>query len=202
MSPRRVDTTARRAEILDAAVRVFARKGFAASRVEDVAAAAGIAKGSVYLAFDSREDLLRAIFEDFAERTAAGMRRARTAEGPALDRLAELIRSTFVLLTEERETARILFDLWSVGRGGDSAAPLDMARVYGEYRAAVTDLLTAAAAEGDLRPGVGPGHATAVVGVIEGCLLQCLIDPALPVEGLADTIVDLCVHGLRREVPA
>ncbi len=50
-----------------------------------------------------------------------------------------------------------------MGRGGDSPAPLDMARVYGEYRAAVTDLLTAAAAEGDLRPGVGPGHATAVV---------------------------------------
>lgn len=64
MAPRRVDKAARREEILAAAVRVFARKGFAASRIDDVAAEAGIGKGSVYLYFDSREALLDAAFEN------------------------------------------------------------------------------------------------------------------------------------------
>ncbi|MEI5035059.1 helix-turn-helix domain-containing protein [Streptomyces sp. S1A(2023)] len=66
---RRVDPAARRDLILKAAVRVFARQGFAATRVDDVAAEAGVAKGSVYLHFDSRDALLTAAFEEYRAHT-------------------------------------------------------------------------------------------------------------------------------------
>ncbi|QIS19509.1 TetR/AcrR family transcriptional regulator [Nocardia terpenica] len=199
MAPRKVDPEARRAEILAAAVRVFARKGFAASRIEDVAAEAGIAKGSVYLAFESREALLRAAFDEFAAESADQLRRATAGSGPAIDRLTGLIRSTFALLTGAPELSRMLLDLWSIGRGVDADLPLDMAAVYEGYRTAIADLLRAAGADGAVRPGLGIGHAAVVVGAIEGCLLQWLIDPALPVAALADTIIDVCVNGLGTE---
>lgn len=63
-------TDLRRGEIIAAALKVFAKKGFSEARAEDVAAQAGIAKGTLYLYFDSKE----AIYE-------AALKHAMTALG-------------------------------------------------------------------------------------------------------------------------
>jgi AcrR family transcriptional regulator len=55
---------ARPAEILAAALAVFARRGFAAARLEEVAAAAGIGKGTIYLYFPNKEELFRAVVRE------------------------------------------------------------------------------------------------------------------------------------------
>lgn len=57
---------ARPQELLDAAFAVFVEKGFADARLEDIAARAGVSKGTVYLYFDSKE----AIFQDMIRRVA------------------------------------------------------------------------------------------------------------------------------------
>jgi AcrR family transcriptional regulator len=53
----------KRHAILDAALRVFAKHGYASARISDVAAAAGVGKGTVYLYFTSKENLLMEVFE-------------------------------------------------------------------------------------------------------------------------------------------
>ncbi|MES0836494.1 TetR/AcrR family transcriptional regulator [Nocardiopsis tropica] len=199
MAPKRVDREARREEILSAAVRVFARRGFAATRIEDVAAEAGIAKGSVYLSFGSRDELLAAAFARLAERSADVLAHASAQGAPAVERLASLVRAAVAMLADEPDLTRVMVDLWAAGRHGGAAAPLDMASVYREYRGAVADLLRRAADEGDLRPGVGEPEATVVVGAIEGCLVQWLMDPGVRLDGLAGTVVEVCLSGLRAE---
>ena len=52
---------ARPTEIVDAALRLFAERGFAATKLEDVATAAGIGKGTIYLYFPTKEELFRAV---------------------------------------------------------------------------------------------------------------------------------------------
>jgi AcrR family transcriptional regulator len=52
---------ARPSEILDAALACFAERGFSATRVDDVAARAGVTKGTLYLYFSSKEELLKAV---------------------------------------------------------------------------------------------------------------------------------------------
>ncbi|TQN30340.1 TetR family transcriptional regulator [Haloactinospora alba] len=194
MTPKRVDRSARREQILAAAVRVFARKGFAATRIDDVAREADIGKGSVYLYFDSRDALLSAAFEAFAERSRNVLQQAREGTGPPLERLGSLVRSVLEALADEPELARILLDLWSSGRE-ESQLPLDMPGVYSEYRTTIAELLREA--EGTVREGVGEHHATVIVGAIEGCLLQWLMDPRLPITELAEPILDVCVEGVR-----
>ncbi len=54
---------ARPAEILDAAVGVFAEKGFAAARMDDIARRAGVTKGTIYLYFQSKEDVFKALVQ-------------------------------------------------------------------------------------------------------------------------------------------
>ncbi|MFI0010973.1 TetR/AcrR family transcriptional regulator [Streptomyces globisporus] len=194
---RKVDTVARRDMILRAAVRVFARQGFAATRVEDVAAEAGVAKGSVYLCFDSRDALLVAAFEEYAAQAQAVIQQARSGAGDGLERLASLVRSVVDTVAAEPELARILVDLWAARRQGE-ATGVDIRAVYREYRAVIAELLADAEAEGISRAGVGESHAAVVVGAIEGCVLQWIVDPALPIAELAAPIVDVCVEGLRR----
>jgi len=57
-----------RERLIEAAARVFARKGFAGTSVDEVAEAAGVTKGAVYSNFDSKEDLVRAVLDERLER--------------------------------------------------------------------------------------------------------------------------------------
>jgi AcrR family transcriptional regulator len=85
--------TARPAEILSAALASFAERGFAATRLDDVAARAGITKGTLYLYFDSKEELFKAVVRqelvpnlESAEAMVAG------STAPSLDLLEQLVR--------------------------------------------------------------------------------------------------------------
>jgi len=55
---------ARPQELLDAALGVFVEKGFAAARTEEVAARAGVSKGTLYLYYPSKEELLKAVIRE------------------------------------------------------------------------------------------------------------------------------------------
>jgi len=83
--------------ILQAAVRVFARKGFHESRVGDIAEEAGIAHGLLYHYFDSKDELLETIFHDTWTELLAAMRDVEESAAPAREQLrgvaAILLRS-------------------------------------------------------------------------------------------------------------
>lgn len=86
---------ARPPEILDAALAVFAEKGFSAARVEDIAARAGVSKGTVYLYFESKQDMFRALVREgmaASLHTVAAM--AARHEGPSADLLRLFLSGT------------------------------------------------------------------------------------------------------------
>src|SRR5215831_1099063 len=64
----------KRERILRAAVKVFAKNGFHATRVSEVAKAAGVADGTIYLYFKSKEELLFSLFEDRVDKLLAFVR--------------------------------------------------------------------------------------------------------------------------------
>ncbi len=83
----------KREAILRSAIGVFARKGFFNSKVADIAAAAGIADGTVYLYFKSKDDILHSIFDRaMADFIAEGRKELEAIDDPSrkLARIAEL----------------------------------------------------------------------------------------------------------------
>jgi TetR/AcrR family fatty acid metabolism transcriptional regulator len=83
----------KREAILKAAAKVFAGKGFFNSKVADIASAAGVADGTVYLYFKSKDDILHSIFDrGMDEFITEGKKEIEQIEGPAekLRRIAEL----------------------------------------------------------------------------------------------------------------
>jgi TetR/AcrR family transcriptional regulator, cholesterol catabolism regulator len=102
MSPRRRDaegtTTARavrRAELLAAAARVFAERGYAATTVREVADAAGILGGSLYYHFDSKESMVDEILSTFLDDMWTGFDRILDAGLGARQTLEALIAESF-----------------------------------------------------------------------------------------------------------
>ncbi len=81
---RRRRKEARPQELLDAALALFVEKGFAATRTEEVAARAGVSKGTLYLYYPSKEDLLKAVIShSLSARIAEGAALAARFEGSA-----------------------------------------------------------------------------------------------------------------------
>lgn len=64
LTPRQRRKDARPQELLDAALSLFVEKGFSATRAEEVAALAGVSKGTLYLYYPSKEDLLKAVIRN------------------------------------------------------------------------------------------------------------------------------------------
>ena len=89
---RRRRKQARPQELLDAALALFVEKGFAATRIEEVAQAAGVSKGTLYLYFASKEELLKAVIaEHLSERITAGAALAAGFQGSVPALLRELL---------------------------------------------------------------------------------------------------------------
>lgn len=85
---------ARPQEILDAALAVFAEKGFSAARLQDIASRAGVVKGTIYLYFESKEAVFSALVK---ERIGAHLTlvadKARQHEGPVTPLLVDILRT-------------------------------------------------------------------------------------------------------------
>jgi TetR/AcrR family fatty acid metabolism transcriptional regulator len=82
----------KRHRILQAATRVFARKGYFGARVSEIARRAGVADGTIYLYFKSKEDILVALFDEvMAEHLERGRRELDSIRGaaPRLQAIAE-----------------------------------------------------------------------------------------------------------------
>jgi AcrR family transcriptional regulator len=83
---------ARPHELLDAALALFTEKGFSATRAEEVAQRAGVAKGTLYLYFNSKEELLKAVIRHtLSSAVADGRQRLLDHHGSATESLTELL---------------------------------------------------------------------------------------------------------------
>lgn len=101
---RRRRKEARPREILRAALETFADKGFAATRLDDVAQRAGVGKGTLYLYFSSKEELLKAVVrEALIPNIARAERLAATHEGSS----ADLLRLIFALAARRVSRSRL-----------------------------------------------------------------------------------------------
>ncbi|MDX2086388.1 MAG: TetR/AcrR family transcriptional regulator [Kofleriaceae bacterium] len=97
----------KRQRILVAAERIFAKHGFFAARVTEIAKEAGVADGTIYLYFKSKDDLLISLFENRMKQVNAELERAIANEPPARQ-LHAFIRTYLQLVHDEPTAAEVL----------------------------------------------------------------------------------------------
>ena len=98
----------KRERILDAAVKVFAAEGFYNAKVAQIAEQAGVADGTIYLYFKSKDDLLISLFEDRMEGINANLRAALAECKTTADKLRSVVRLHVELVLENRHMAEVI----------------------------------------------------------------------------------------------
>src|ERR1700678_2888109 len=159
----------KRERILDAAVRVFAKKGFHATRVSEVAKAAGVADGTIYLYFKSKDQLLVSLFEDRVERLLQFLQTELPAKVGASEKLRRIIELQLGLLEGERDLAEVITVILrqSTKLMKEYAAPKFMA-----YLDAIARVVAEGQKAGDFRDDVAPHLvARATFGALDGIAL-------------------------------
>jgi len=104
-SPPRAVVADKREAILRAATRVFARNGYFNAKVADVARVAGVADGTVYLYFKSKEEILHSIFDRSVEAALAEARREIAGLADAREKLRRIARLHLERLGADRDLA-------------------------------------------------------------------------------------------------
>lgn len=107
---RPVDVAApgKRERILDAAMKVFAAEGFYNARISQIADEAGVADGTIYLYFKSKDELLISLFEDRMDRVLATLRQALEAGGGAVEKLRRVIELHLALIEANPEMGEVI----------------------------------------------------------------------------------------------
>lgn len=140
----------RHIRILDAAERVFARAGFHAATMQDVAAEAGMSPGNLYRYFNSKDAIIAGMSERDRSLIAEDFGALCPANGSLLDQLEELGRKH--LVRQPREKAVIALQIWA-----EAARNPGMARMCADIEGTVIQGLAAAISEakrnGELSPG-------------------------------------------------
>ncbi|WP_298352523.1 TetR/AcrR family transcriptional regulator [Rhodoblastus sp.] len=98
-----------------AALDLFAQKGFSATRLDDVAAAAGVAKGTIYLYFPSKQDLLEAIVASTIGATLTQVEQAIAASPAPASELLRLMGRAMALGVQDPERRQVLHLVLSEG---------------------------------------------------------------------------------------
>jgi TetR/AcrR family fatty acid metabolism transcriptional regulator len=95
-------------QIIDAAIRVFARTGYYNSRVSDIAREAGIASGTIYLYFKTKDEILVTLFREKMAAFVAYLRAQIAPERDPIARLRRLVRLHFAVLESNPELAEVV----------------------------------------------------------------------------------------------
>lgn len=199
-SRREKQKEAKRLALIDAALNVFSRVGFAAAKMDDVAEEAGVSKGTVYLYFDSKEKL----FE--------GMVKAKMT--PMLDNVFEMMSETSTSATErlkqhlrffyqkvlDSDRRQIMRLIMSEGPNFPELAEFYHANVLSRGQAAINAIIQQGVDSGEFREMQGHGLMQNIAaGALIAGMWKLVFDRFQPIDldTYFETHVDLILNGLR-----
>jgi TetR/AcrR family fatty acid metabolism transcriptional regulator len=182
-------------QIIEAAVRIFARKGYYNSRVSDIAREAGLAAGTIYLYFKTKDDILVTLFREKMAHFVASLRKAITAEPDAVAKIQRLVRLHFEMLEGDPELAEVVqVEL----RQGQKFFRGASAHEISSYFALIGSVLEEGVAQGQLRPELPIKVATkALFGAMDQMTTSWVLGKrAYRLADTAETVADIFLRGV------
>jgi AcrR family transcriptional regulator len=191
-------------ELLDAALRIFAERGYANTRLEDIAAAVGVTKGTIYHYFETKEDLLRQAIEHNHARVFLPLEQGiRDRKGPVSTTIRLFLRRAFGGPMDQTRQSVLTLLVQGVAR--------DVPHVYQRWLEAgparawqlLAELIEEGKASGEFRKDVDSEVAARVT--ISGLILQLAWQQfakgapsvAIDRDQLIDSTSEFLLHGLR-----
>jgi len=188
---------ARRAQILEQATEVFATRGYHGTSVSDLVEATGIARGTFYLYFESKEQIFLALLDALLRHVRASVRGVDRAPGaaPLQEQLEHIAIRILQTLVDNQALTRIIF---REAVGLDRAVDEQLAAFYGELQTWLCRSIEVGQALGMLRPANPALAAACVLGCFRGVVVSQVVESetAIDVEATARAVLNLTLHGL------
>jgi TetR/AcrR family fatty acid metabolism transcriptional regulator len=190
--PARGDT---RDLILRAAIQVFAERGFFGAQVADVARVAGVAAGTVYLYFRSKDDLLVSIFERVMTEALEEGRAALAGITDPIEQLRRLARLHLARVGRDRDLT-VVFQV-ELRQSTKFMERFSTTKLR-EYLGRIRDAVAAGQASGVIRAEVNPTLAAKMLfGALDEMATNWMLSRRrTSLDGVADQIVDMFVLGI------
>jgi AcrR family transcriptional regulator len=190
----RLPATARREQILDVALDVFASAGFHGASMNDVAVAAGVTKPVLYQHFDSKRDLYKALLDEVGNRLLDSIAKA-TADATDGKSTTELgFRAYFRWVADDHAGFRLLF---GNGTANDDEFADAIAKITAQAANATAPLIAV-----DIPESRRKTLAHALVGLAEGASRRLVeLGDAFDPDEIAQDVSDLAWAGLRAVQP-
>ena len=144
---------ARPGEIIEAALTVFSEKGFAAARLDDIAARAGVSKGALYLYFETKQDLFRAVVRDTVAPNLAAVEAFASQGGLAFGDLVRLVFARIADVVAEGRLGPVAKMVIGESRNFPELAKVWHEDVVSRVLSALSGAIAAAQARGEVRAG-------------------------------------------------
>jgi AcrR family transcriptional regulator len=199
LTDRSTTTPDKRRVILDAAVRVFASKGYHTSRVGDIAEEAGIAHGLLYHYFSSKEQVLETVFRENWSDLLDAFARIEASDAPPLEQLGAIAKTLLRAWRDQPDLVRVL--VREVARSPQLQGQVD--EIGAGFRA-IQRVIERGQADGSFRADLDPRLASWIFyggleEILTGWVLAQLPDGDEEVARAERTVLALLSGGLTRD---
>jgi AcrR family transcriptional regulator len=195
MAPRPDVSAERRAQIIEAALACFMRKGFNNTTMDDIVVESGLSKGSLYWYFESKDELFTAalvsLFVDVGEETVAAVEQCTTASdklralGQAAADVSRLLEGYFGLFLEfwasspqREETGRMWLDLLE------------------QFKGIIVEVIEEGARSGEFKPVDADSLVWALLAAYDGLAAYVMFMPDLDLDRISQAFVETLLRGL------
>src|ERR1051326_8263889 len=198
------DETGMQSKLMNAAMTAFCRRGLADCRMSDIADAAGLARGTPYLYFKSKEELMLAMYKLYSHRMLQKQRRmlAKVGDLSARQLLDRACQACLQAGLSHRRTFSLWFQFLALGSSPSlgKAVRHTLANTYRGHSIYLEELVEKGKRNGEFRKDVNArALAAALVGLLEGLMIRQYADPELTdVEGDYPVLVSLILDGITR----
>ena len=186
--------------ILQAARRIFALKGYAPARMIEVAEAASVGKGTIYEYYHSKEALFFAVFEEMMGQAGEAIAEtAATLDGPFALRMRKLSDSIIQSWLGQLDMYALVMEFWSAPATSPSRDRFKTTFQdgYRQLRRVVGNLIKKAQTAGEV-PAENDADkvASALIGTWDALLLQAWLDPQFDALGTSRSFMDVVLRGM------
>jgi len=196
-STREKNKITKRKCILDAAIRLFSKKGFEQTSIEELAREAGIGKGTVYSYFQTKKDIVRAFCEDEIEFTRQELTANTNPDTPLKEQLMILFMAEFNHLSRNKEFGRLY--LQNRVFPGEHHSDEDLA-MQNKYFELLFPIYQTAQDRGELREDLELLHISGHFYALYLLMMSCWFNGMIPTEDIGEamsTMLDQTIEGLK-----
>jgi len=178
--PKIIDKAAKKQDIIEAAMKVFAQKGFANTKMADVAEAANIGKGTIYEYFKSKEEIFELVFNHFMESMETSIARAIFKITDPVEKIKVIFLSWADMIAKHTtDIVEIMLDFWAEAVRRKDEKELEIVRldlIYDDFRKIIKSILDEGIRLGKFKPVDTFYAASLILGAMDGLMIQWIMN--------------------------